>query len=254
MHQYTPFDSRLPFILCTAGIAPKQPPVARDPGPTWHQIIWITRGKGIFKIGEDTFNLSSGEGVFMKSDIPHSYSGDELSTSFVTFFCTESLITYYFGDDPYYIFKAPDYLEQALDELCRFAVSEASRAARSAAGYSFVIELFSAVTETTDALIERVRAYLSEHIAEPIQLDDVAANVGLDRYALCRYFASHHTCSVMNELKAMRISKAKQLLRYSSESIEHIGRLCGFESPSYFALRFREECGCSPLEYRKRRM
>lgn len=190
----------------------------------------------------------------MKNTVPHSYSGDELSTSFVTFFCAESLITYYFGDESYYIFKVPDFLEQALDDLCRFAVSNASRAARSAAGYSFVIDLLSAVTETTDTLIERVRSYLTDHLSEPIQLDDVAAHAGLDRYALCRYFSSHHTQSVMSELKSLRISKAKQLLRYSTESIEHIGHLCGFESPSYFALRFREECGCSPMEYRKLRM
>ena len=55
----------------------------------------------------------------------------------------------------------------------------------------------------------------------------------------------------MDELKQIRISHAKQLLRYSSDSVEEIGKKCGFDSPSYFALRFREITGRTPLEYRK---
>jgi AraC-like DNA-binding protein len=107
--------------------------------------------------------------------------------------------------------------------------------------------------KSNDNIISTVCEFLESHCKDPLTLDDIADASGLDRFALCRYFKKHHKRSVMDELKAIRIKKAKRLLLYSSQRIGEIGRLCGFESPSYFALRFREECGCSPAKYRELR-
>ena len=55
----------------------------------------------------------------------------------------------------------------------------------------------------------------------------------------------------MEELKQIRIAKAKELLRFGSDRIEEVGRQCGYESASYFGKQFREVVGCSPGEYRR---
>jgi AraC-like DNA-binding protein len=92
---------------------------------------------------------------------------------------------------------------------------------------------------------------LVKNYSRHLTLDEIAREIETDKFSLCRYFAKHHNRSVMDELKYIRISHAKQRLRYSSDSVEEIGHKCGFESPSYFALRFREITGRTPLEYRK---
>ena len=107
--------------------------------------------------------------------------------------------------------------------------------------------------KTSDDIIANVRQYLENNCNHPITLDDVANVSGLDKYALCRYFKKHNKRSVMEELLSIRINKAKRLLRYTSENVETICFMCGFESHSYFSLRFREKCGCSPSEYRSKR-
>ena len=60
----------LPFKLRSIGEHINQNSVVRKPGPTWNQIIWVKKGKGIFYVGEENFILSEGEGVFMTRRSP----------------------------------------------------------------------------------------------------------------------------------------------------------------------------------------
>lgn len=244
----------LPFYLSSIGETLKETPVNRKTGQTWNQIIWVKRGKGRFWVGEEEFILSEGEGAFMRHGIPHAYRaiGDTFHTGWITFEADDSLIDYAFGNKTFHVFTCPDFLERETEHLLSYAKATGTdKLILSAMGYSYVAELFSAIMKNTDPTVEKVRDYLLKNFSAPLTLDKIAEKIGIDKFSLCRYFAKNHTCSVMDELKHIRISHAKQLLRYSSDSVEEIGVQCGFESPSYFALRFREMTGRTPLEYRK---
>lgn len=245
-------DEKLPFVLLTVGECVRQLPVVRDPGPVSNQFIWVKQGRGVFTVGQDTFELRAGEGVFMRHDHPHRYEGDHLHTGWCTFTSSESLLHYTIGDRSHLIFKVPDFLERETEELCRLAQSNCSTLALSAAGYAYVCDLFSAITRTKDDLIDSVKDYMKRNLTRTLTLEEIAAAVGMSKFALCHYFQKHQQRSVMEELKRLRISHAKRLLLYSSYGVEQIGRMCGFDSHSYFSLRFRELCGCTPLEYRKK--
>ena len=248
------YASHLPFKLCSIGETLKENPIARRSGPSWNQIIWVKRGKGHFHIGDEEFILNEGEGAFMRHGIPHSYRaiGDAFHTGWVTFESDDGLINYVFGDKTYHVFKCPDFLETETETLLTQArTAETNNLLLSAAGYSYITELFDAIMKTPDEILDTVKKFLIENYDRPLTLDDIADKVGIDKFSLCRYFSKHHTASVMDELKLIRVSRAKQLLRYSSDSVEEIGKKCGFDSPSYFSLRFKEITGKSPLEYRK---
>jgi len=250
------FDGRLPFVLNTIGECQKQQAMVREIGPAWNQFIWVKSGEGRFNIAGDTVYLGEGKGMFMRCRVPHSYarSGSSFHTVYFTFFSSDNLIDYTIGDASYLVFDVPDFLENETAMLTALARSSATTLELSATGYTYVTELFAAITKNGDSVINRVRELMENRCDLPLTLDEIAAKADMDKYALCRYFKKHHSKSVMDELKSIRIKKAKRLLRYSSDSIEAIGIACGFSSPSYFALRFREECGCSPTEYRNSRM
>ena len=244
----------LPFKLCAVGEFQKQPPLSRKGDHRWNQIIWVKEGRGIFKVGNDEYTLSAGEGVFMRHNLSHSYRaiGDVFHTGWVTFEADDGLINYSLGDGDSYVFKCPDFMERETAHLLEYARTEGTnKLLLSAAGYSYIAELFTAITKCTDEIIDKTHAFLVKNYHRPITLDEIAEAVEIDKYSLCRYFAANHPCSVMDKLKQIRIERAKQLLRYSLDSIEEIGKQCGFDSPSYFALRFKEVTGKSPLEYRK---
>ena len=151
-------------------------------------------------------------------------------------------------------FDLPAYLPAEVEELERLAVGESTVVSRSAAGYSLVMNLFSYLLSERRSPAEAARMYLERRCGEPLTLDDVAAAAGMDRYALCRCYRREWGASVMEDLLRIRIAKAKRLLRYPGLSLGEVGRQCGFESHSYFTLRFREQVGCTPTEYRRRHL
>jgi AraC-like DNA-binding protein len=51
-------------------------------------------------------------------------------------------------------------------------------------------------------------------------------------------------------LRDRRMEAAIALLRTTDTPIHEIGRLCGFDSPSYFGKIFREYMSMTPKEYR----
>lgn len=248
----SPRDERLPFILATVGELEKQNPIFRTVGPNWNQLIWVKRGEGVFTIDGQSYTLCEGQGMFMRHGYAHSYQGKELSTAWCTFFCAESLLDYTIGERSHLVFTVPDHLEKETDELVRLARSGASTLTLSAAGYTYVSEILAAITQDGDDMVEAVKGYLKSHMTRDISLDEIARHVGISKYTLCHYYKEHRGRSIIEELKHIRVAHAKRLLRYSSESVEEIGRLCGYESHSYFSMRFREVCGCSPSDYRKR--
>ena len=241
---------RLPFELNSACGGIKQNPVSRKNGADWDQFIWVKKGIGTFAIREKQFELTEGKGIFMKHDVPCYYYGEDLYTAWVSFFSTEELLTGTIGDREYVLFDAPSYLQSETEELTTLAKGNTTTLKLSSAGYSLVTSLLSDITKQTETLTDKIREFLYERYAEQLTLEDIANSVGIDRFSLCRKIKEESDTSVMKELYQIRITKAKRMLRYTSDSIESIGKQVGFESPSYFTKRFRELCGCSPKEYR----
>ena len=135
----------------------------------------------------------------------------------------------------------------------RFAEGESTPITRSAAGYSYVMELLSSIiTSGESSLSTRVLEFLERRYQEPISLLDISEEMHTDRFSLCRIYKRERGVTVMDDLCRIRIAKAKRFLRYSTEPVERVCRLCGFESHSYFTKRFHAVTGLTPTEYRQK--
>lgn len=241
--------SYLPFVLNTVGQSPDQRPINHPAGINYHEFIWVKHGCGSFTVDGNSFTLTDGQGVFIRRGVPHSYEGDNFHTSWLTFSMDESALD--FLSVPRFLrFNVPDFLDAENSALEEFSNGDSTVLSRSSAGYSCVTELFSAVLPSADSPDILIRHYLESHYSSPVTLDEIALHVGMTRYSVCRYYMKKRGISVMDELSRIRIAKAKRFLRYTSDPVEKIGRMCGFESASYFAKRFRLACGKSPAAYR----
>lgn len=88
---------------------------------------------------------------------------------------------------------------------------------------------------------------LIEHnISEPLSRATVAAHIGLSTRQLDRLFARHLGTGFAAHYKALRLHRARDLLRSSTQSITQIGLACGFASPSHFSNAYRDAFGHSP--------
>ena len=244
-------ENDLPFVSHTIGAAVEQKNVCRPQGLNAHEFIWVASGQGLFTVNGEQRVLGAGEGVFIRRDVPHQYVGTGYTTLWFTFLGCDGILDF-LHIKSHLFFKVPASLPPAFAELyCALQTAESTLLMRSALGYRFTVELLDELCSPKTDKAYLIRQYLEKHYFEPLTLDIIAAAVGMDRYSLCRFYREARGRSVMDELRLIRLKKAKRMLRYSNDSVERIGRVCGFDTPSYFIKRFREEVGCTPLSYRK---
>lgn len=99
--------------------------------------------------------------------------------------------------------------------------------------------------------LQNVKTYLDEHYADKISLDQLSEVFFINKFYLTRVFKEQFGLSINNYLLQKRITHAKQLLRFTDDTIETIGAECGISDPNYFSRVFKQVEGISPGEYRK---
>ena len=98
--------------------------------------------------------------------------------------------------------------------------------------------------------ISHIRAYLDEHYQEKISLEAISEMFFVDKYYLSRLFKAQYGVTMMAYLQQVRVTHAKQMLRFSQKSVEEIGLECGIGGQSYFSRVFKKMEGVSPSEFR----
>ncbi|MPN55026.1 HTH-type transcriptional activator RhaS [bioreactor metagenome] len=100
----------------------------------------------------------------------------------------------------------------------------------------------------TSPLVKRVSAYLDEHLAEPVSLDELSRVVFLSKYHLERQFRKETGVSIYQMLLQKRMIRARDLVR-EGVAFTAVAQRCGFSEYSGFYKAFRNEYGLSPREY-----
>jgi len=100
--------------------------------------------------------------------------------------------------------------------------------------------------------VEITLSYLRENFHKKITLDDLAQKTHTSKFHLRQLFCNAMGISPTEYLTRLRISKARELLRLTTNTVSQISEKTGFESTSYFIRLFRKYENMSPGEYRKK--
>lgn len=100
--------------------------------------------------------------------------------------------------------------------------------------------------------LQSVKVYLEEHYREHLTLDDLSRQFYINKFYLSRAFKEQFGITIGSYLDQVRITHAKQLLRFSRLTVEEIGREVGISEAGYFNRVFKRVEGISPGEYRKK--
>ena len=98
------------------------------------------------------------------------------------------------------------------------------------------------------------RRYIDNHYKEPLTLDQLAAEININKYYLAHVYKQVYGVSPINYMIARRIQEGKRLLVETDLTLSQISGILGFSSASYFSQSFRKAEGISPIEYRKANM
>lgn len=96
-----------------------------------------------------------------------------------------------------------------------------------------------------------VKKYLDENYSQKITLNDLSERYFINKYYLTRVFKEQFGVSIMDYLLGVRITEAKNLLRFSEMSAEEIGIKTGIGDIYYFSRVFKKVEGIGVREYRK---
>jgi LacI family transcriptional regulator len=101
-----------------------------------------------------------------------------------------------------------------------------------------------------DPRMAAVMRYLNKHALEPITVEDVLKANPMARRSLERKFRQLFGCSVVEQIRQLRINHARLLLADTDEAVTLIADECGFSSYNYLNRIFKQSTGLSPSQYR----
>ena len=99
-------------------------------------------------------------------------------------------------------------------------------------------------------IVFKTTAYLKEHLAEKVTLEQAADQVFLSKSYFCRIIKSEVGCTFTEYVNRLRIERGKSLLVTSNLGIADIAGIIGFDDQSYFSRIFKKQVGMAPGKYR----
>ena len=93
--------------------------------------------------------------------------------------------------------------------------------------------------------------FIREHACKGITVSDIASRISISRSTLERRMRESIDRTPQQQIRHVQISRVRELLAESDESLSQIANLCGFEHPEYMHVVFKREVGVTPGDFRR---
>jgi len=101
--------------------------------------------------------------------------------------------------------------------------------------------------------VRRAMEFIHAHACEGITVKELVNNLSMNRRTLEKHFKDSIGHSPGQEIKQIRLARAKKLLTETDLSIIRVSQMTGFREPTRLNHFFRKHTGLTPSEYRKQR-
>lgn len=98
--------------------------------------------------------------------------------------------------------------------------------------------------------MNKVISFVTNRIGEPITLDEVAAELGMNKTSFCKFFKRNNNKTFIEFVNEMRIGLACANLKLNKYTISEICDLSGFSNFSHFSNMFKKYTQMTPRQYR----
>lgn len=101
------------------------------------------------------------------------------------------------------------------------------------------------------AMRRRLREYIEANLSRAFSLEALAELACLSEFHFSRMFRASFGLPPHAWIAALRLERARALLRSTTLTVEQIAAQCGYADASHFGHRFRAALGTTPLAYRR---
>lgn len=258
-------DSKLPYIIRSAGHTANQEDIKRPNGYPHYHILICKIGSGMLKSNESNIELSKGRGFFCHPNIPHEYYAlkEPWETIWLTFegqgvqSLLNSIGMGYFEDiNPTNGIKLAGIIEKIIDFLDSENIDKGYLS--SVLLYEFLLEFMHCFSNSSNnsersapGRLKSVFAYIDENCCLEVTLEDLSRLLGITQRHFCRLFRQNTGQTPFEYITQKRIQKAKELLAANRNTkISEIALNTGFFSTSYFCRTFKRIEGITPSQFK----
>lgn len=228
------------------------------------EILYPSSGEVCVRLGAEERTVSPGEILVIFPGLPHSYVKNERCEGMVMMFTgkmlfdTEEDWSELLPSEPILTLNALDpdvaYCLRRLKSMgmCGKIDETLARAYFSLLFVHLRPKLMLEKTlQPMNDLLYSAMQYMSQNLTQPLSLRGTAHALGVNTYYLSHVLNERLGMGFRSYLNALRIDRARRLLRMSSRSIEDIAAACGFTNLRTFDRVFSERCGATPRDFRK---
>lgn len=250
----------------------------------WHaefEFVYIESGTVTFGIGENQFDLSEGNGVFINSKILHRFysTQDAIIPNFVCmpFFLApqDSLIYHKYilpvvtSSLTFQILLAEvPWQAKALEIIRQIIAAQDSISSCELMTSSLLQKLWLKIYENVEifhnekpikdssssqARLQLMMQYIHQNYTQVISLDTLSSHATVSKSTALNLFRKYLHITPINYLINYRLKAAALLLINTEKKINTISNETGFNNVDYFCRLFKKHYHLTPTEYRKRK-
>ena len=248
----------------------------------WHpeiELTYVLSGEMEYRVNDKIYFLKAGDGIFGNSNTLHSgiqigqetcsylsitfhprflygYEGSILQSKYVDFIVENAEC------GSFMLEKSCSWQKEIMELMLKiYDISEKRTADQEleihillSSIWRNIYAYFSSlpqVDKTANKNMQRLQeiiAYLQDHYAENITLEDISGHINICKNECCRFFKKYMNMTIMEYLTMLRIQNSLPLLK-QGESVTRAANLVGFASPAYFCQMFKRHMGMKPKEY-----
>lgn len=119
--------------------------------------------------------------------------------------------------------------------------------------HAIIFEYQASQMTVENKLVQAIRQHILKHLADPIDLNDLANVAGMSRFHFCRQFKLAADETPLAFLRRMRMESAKFLLLNTPSPLKDIATQVGMTNEYSFSRVYRQANGHAPGQERKAR-
>lgn len=256
------------IYIYQCGSEPCPPGHFHGPAVRDHYLIhYIHSGKGIFQVGDTTYELKAGNGFLICPDIVTFYQADKKDPwrySWVGFHGQKAenclLECGLSAEHPIFEYTEDDYIDNCFHEMAEaYYLKRGGYVKRMAYLYLFFYKLtqtnaremyYSSKESRHDAYINEALQFIEMNYSRKISIDMLSRYVGLNRSYLNAIFRESLGKTLQQYLMEYRVRKACELLENRSLRVGDVSHSVGYPDQLLFSKVFKRIQGVTPSEYR----